>query len=166
MVNRATLVGYLGKDPEIRRFDNGTSVGKFSLATSESTKDPNTGEWVSQTEWHDIVVWRGNAEYAEKFLKKGALVFIEGKITHRKYTDKNGIDRYVTEVVGYTLRGLDKKESTNYFPSQEPASLVNRPQHVPVTTTTDSSNSVDFEVVPQHEMADAPSMEGGNDLPF
>jgi single-strand DNA-binding protein len=170
MVNRATLIGYLGKDPEIRRFENGTSVGKFSLATSDNVKDPTTGEWVSQTEWHEIVAWRGNAEYAEKFLKKGSLVFIEGKITHRKYADKNGVDRYITEVVAYTLRGLEKRESSsNYFPSQEPASLANRTQQVPVTTTAPPSElpkPVDFDTTPTHEMADAPSADMSGDLPF
>ena len=165
MVNRATLVGYLGRDPEIRRLENGTAVGKFSVATSESAKDPNSGEWISQTEWHEIVVWRGNAEYAEKTLKKGSLVYIEGKITHRKYTDKTGIERYTTEVVAFVLRGLDRKDSSTYFPTQEPISMANRPQ-TPVSATTEVPKTVDFEVVPSHEMADAPSMDGGNDLPF
>ena len=98
MVNRVTLIGYLGKDPEIRRLENSTAVGKFSLATSESYKDAN-GEWQSQSEWHDIVVWRALAEQAERLFKKGSLVYVEGKITHRKYTDKNGIERYSTEIV-------------------------------------------------------------------
>ena len=168
MVNRVTLVGYLGRDPEIRRLETGTSVGKFSVATSESAKDPTSGEWVTQTEWHEIVVWRGNAEYAEKTLKKGSLVYIEGKITHRKYTDKNGVERYSTEIVAFVLRGLDRKDNSNYFPTQEPLTMANRPQSVPVSATTSAelSKSVDFVVVPQHEMADEPSMEGGNDLPF
>ena len=169
MVNRATLIGHLGRDPEIRRLENGTSVGKFSLATSENSKDAN-GEWQSQTEWHEIVVWRGNAEFAEKNLKKGSLAFIEGKITHRKYTDKNGIERTITEIVAYTLRLLEKRESSNYFPNQEPVSLVNRPQQASATTastaTSEQTRNVEFEVVPEHEMTDAPSMEGGNDLPF
>ena len=169
MVNKVTLIGYLGKDPEMRRFENGTCVAKFSLATSESTKDAN-GELQTQTEWHDIVVWRALAEQAERLFKKGSLVYVEGKITHRKYTDKNGIERYATDIVGYSTRLLEKRESSNYFPSQEPASLANRPQQVyeansaPVTAPI--AKPVDFEIVPAHEMADAPNQEGGNDLPF
>ena len=169
MVNRVTLIGYLGKDPEIRRLENSTAVGKFSLATSESYKDAN-GEWQSQSEWHDIVVWRALAEQAERLFKKGSLVYVEGKITHRKYTDKNGIERYSTEIVAYSTRLLEKKESSNYFPSQEPASLASRPQQVYETNgapvTAPIAKPVDFEIVPAHEMADAPNQEGGNDLPF
>ena len=99
-------------------------------------------------------------------MKKGSLVYIDGKLTHRKFTDKNGIERTATEIVAYTCRLLEKRESSNYFPSQEPPSLVNRPQNIPVTTSSEVQQPVDFEVIPQHEMADAPSMEGGNDLPF
>ncbi|MDZ7876250.1 MAG: single-stranded DNA-binding protein [Saprospiraceae bacterium] len=122
MLNRVTLVGHLGKDPEVRRLENGTPVGKFSIATSESYKDANN-EWQSQTEWHDIVVWRVQAEQAEKTLKKGSLVYLEGKLTHRKWTDKNGIDRYTTEIVAAMVRNLERTKSDGvggYFPSQEP----------------------------------------------
>lgn len=110
MVNKATLIGNLGKDPEIRRLENGTAVASFSVATTESYKD-TSGEWKNLTEWHNIVVWRGGAEYCEKYLKKGSMVYIEGKITTRKYTDTNGIERYTTEIVANTCRLLEKKES-------------------------------------------------------
>jgi single-strand DNA-binding protein len=122
MLNRVTLVGHLGKDAEVRRLENGTAVGKFSIATTESYKDANN-EWQNLTEWHDIVVWRSQAEQAEKNLKKGSLVYLEGKLTHRKYTDKNGIDRYATEVVAAIVKNLEKSKSDGvgtYFPSQEP----------------------------------------------
>lgn len=111
MINRATLIGNLGKAPEVRRLENGAMVAKFSVATTESYKD-DKGEWQNQTEWHDIVVWKGGAEYAEKYLKKGSMVYIEGKITHRKYTDKDGIERYPTEIIANTCRLLEKKESS------------------------------------------------------
>ena len=107
MINKVTLIGNLGRDPEIRRFDNGGVVAKFSLATNENYKDKN-GEWQKQTEWHDIVCWSGLAERAERDLKKGSLAFIEGKLTHRKYTNQNNVDRYITEVVANTLRSLEK----------------------------------------------------------
>ena len=81
MINKVTLIGHLGQDPEIGRLENGTPVGRFSLATSESYKDAND-EWQSLTEWHNIVVWRQQAESAERNLKKGMLVYVEGKISY------------------------------------------------------------------------------------
>jgi single-strand DNA-binding protein len=79
-VNKVILIGNLGKDPEVRHLENGAAVANFSIATSENYKDRKTGEKVSQTEWHNIVAWRGLAEIAEKYLKKGAKVYIEGNL--------------------------------------------------------------------------------------
>jgi single-strand DNA-binding protein len=120
MLNRVTLIGNLGKDPEIRHLEGGATVGKFPIATNESYKD-KSGEWQTITEWHDIVVWRQLAERAERDLKKGMLVYIEGKLRKRKYQDKDGIDRYVVEVVANTVRLLEKRESRDEgsFPSSE-----------------------------------------------
>lgn len=112
MVNKVTLIGNLGRDPEIRTLENGTKVGTFSLATNENYKDKND-TWQTQTEWHNIVVWRGLAEKAERELKKGSLAYIEGKITHRKYQDREGVERSVSEVVASNLNSLDKREKTN-----------------------------------------------------
>ena len=121
MINKVTLIGNLGRDPEVRRLENGAVVAKFPVATNESYKDKN-GEWQTQTEWHDVVVWRQLAERVERDLKKGKLVYVEGKLTHRKYTDQNNIERYVTEIVGYVVRPLEKNpdRSTN-FPSEQDA---------------------------------------------
>lgn len=129
MLNRVTLIGNLGRDPEVRRLESGTAVAKFSVATNESYKDKND-EWQTQTEWHDVVVWRNLAERAERDLKKGKLVYVEGKLTHRKWQDKEGNDRYTTEIVANTFRLLEKRENTgnNYggsFPSSENAPKVN-----------------------------------------
>jgi len=110
MINKVILVGNLGKDPEVRYLEGGTAVARFPVATNESYKD-KAGEWQTKTEWHDIVLWRQLAERAEKSLKKGSLVFIEGKLTHRKWQDSQGQDRYTTEVVANVLRLLDKKDS-------------------------------------------------------
>lgn len=90
MINKVTLIGNLGGDPEIRHLDNGTAVGRFSLATNENYRDKD-GNWQKLTEWHNIVVWRELAERAEKMLKKGMQVYVEGKISYRKYTDKDGV---------------------------------------------------------------------------
>ena len=111
MINKVTLIGNLGRDPEIRHLESGSMVGKFSIATNESYKD-KAGEWQTLTEWHEIVVWRGLAERAERDLKKGGLCFVEGKITHRKYTDKDGNERYITEIVANNIKSLEKRESS------------------------------------------------------
>lgn len=107
MINKVTLVGNLGRDPEVRRFEGGSAVAKFSVATNENYKDQQ-GQWQTQTEWHEVVCWGGLAERAERELRKGKLVYIEGKITHRKYTDKNNIERTATEIVANLLRLLDR----------------------------------------------------------
>ncbi len=97
-VNKVILLGHLGKDPEIRTTENGVKVATFSLATSESYKNKE-GQKIDQTEWHNIVIWRGLAEIAEKFLKKGSQVYLEGKIRTRNWDDKEGIKRYTTEII-------------------------------------------------------------------
>ena len=109
-VNKVILVGNLGKDPEVRYLDSGVAVANFSLATTESYKNKE-GERVNQTEWHNIVLWRGLAEVAEKYLKKGASIYIEGKIKTRKWEDKEGITRYSTEILGDNMTMLGGKPS-------------------------------------------------------
>ncbi len=110
-INKVILVGNLGKDPEVRYLDNGVAVANFSLATTENYKNKQ-GERVSQTEWHNIVLWRGLAEVAEKYLKKGASVYIEGKIKTRKWEDKDGNNRYSTEILGDNMTMLGGKPNT------------------------------------------------------
>ncbi|OFY86886.1 MAG: single-stranded DNA-binding protein [Bacteroidetes bacterium RIFCSPLOWO2_12_FULL_35_15] len=108
-VNKVILVGNLGKDPEVRHLEGGAVVANFPLATTESYKD-KTGQRNEQTEWHNIVVWRGLAEIAEKYLKKGMTIYIEGKLRTRSWDDKEGHKRYTTEIVGDTFTILSKKE--------------------------------------------------------
>jgi single-strand DNA-binding protein len=110
-VNKVILIGHLGKDPEVRHLENGTAVANFTLATSESYKDKG-GNRVDQTEWHNVVVWRGLAEVAEKFLKKGSKVYLEGKIRTRSWEDQTGNKRYTTEIVADTFNMLDKREDS------------------------------------------------------
>ena len=109
-VNKVILVGNLGKDPEVRYLDSGVAVANFSLATTENYKNKE-GERVSQTEWHNIVFWRGLAEVAEKYLKKGDSVYVEGKIRTRKWEDKEGNTRYSTEILADNMTMLGKKNS-------------------------------------------------------
>ena len=112
-VNKVILVGNLGKDPEIRHLDNGVAVANFSLATTESYTNKQ-GERVNQTEWHNVVLWRGLADIAEKYLKKGNSVYIEGKIVTRKWEDKDSNTRYSTDIVADKMTMLgSKQESTS-----------------------------------------------------
>lgn len=111
MINKVTLIGNIGKDPEIKELDSGSKVAKFSVATNENYKD-KSGEWQNVTEWHNIVAWNNLAERAERDLKKGGSVYIEGKIKTRKWQDKDGNDRYSTDIVANQLRSLERKEKT------------------------------------------------------
>lgn len=113
-INKVILVGNLGKDPELRTLESGRKVANFSLATTETYKDKN-GERVDQTEWHNIVFWGPIAEVIEKYLKKGSQVYIEGKIRTRSYDDKEGVKKYITEILGdkMTMLGGAPKSGDN-----------------------------------------------------
>ena len=102
------LIGNLGKDPDMQFLEGNIAVAKFSLATTETYKD-RSGKLISQTEWHTIVLWRGLAELAQKYLHKGSLVYIEGRLKTRSWEDKEGNKKFATEVVGDNLIMLDKK---------------------------------------------------------
>jgi single-strand DNA-binding protein len=114
-LNKATLIGHLGKDPQVRTFQNGGRAANFSIATSESWKDKDTGEKKERTEWHSIsILSDGLVTVAEKYLKKGSKVYVEGKLETRKWTDRDGVERYSTEVVLRPYSGelilLDRKD--------------------------------------------------------
>lgn len=104
-VNKVILVGNLGRDPEIRSTQDGTKIANLSLATSESWKDKNTGERREKSEWHRVVIFGPLAEIAEKYLRKGSKVYVEGQIQTRKWTDQSGQDKYTTEIVLQRYRG-------------------------------------------------------------
>jgi single-strand DNA-binding protein len=119
-VNRVMLIGNLGKDPDVQFLEGNIGVAKFSLATTETFKD-RTGKLISQTEWHTVVLWRGLAELAQKYLHKGSLVYIEGRLRTRSWEDREGNKKFATEVVGDNLIMLDKKMDGNQsaIPPQE-----------------------------------------------
>jgi single-strand DNA-binding protein len=102
------LIGNLGKDPDVQFLDGNIAVAKFPLATTETFKD-RAGKLISQTEWHTVVLWRGLAELAQKYLHKGSLVYIEGRLRTRSWEDKEGNRKFATEVVGDNLIMLDKR---------------------------------------------------------
>ena len=111
-INKVILTGNLGKDPDIQTFDSGVKKASFPIATSEEYKDKE-GNKVQQTEWHNIVLWRGMAEVAEKYLNKGNQVYIEGKIKTRSWEDKDGNKRYITEIVGDNMTMLGGRRQQN-----------------------------------------------------
>ena len=114
------LIGNLGKDPDVQILDGNISVAKFPIATTEMHKDKN-GQLVSQTEWHMIVLWRGLAELAQKYLHKGSLIFVEGRLKSRSWEDKEGIKRFSTEVICENLIMLDKRpDNDGCAPSDAP----------------------------------------------
>nr|WP_320118313.1 single-stranded DNA-binding protein [uncultured Marinifilum sp.] len=121
-VNKVILVGNVGKDPEVKYFDNDVSVCNFPLATSETyTKN---GEKVTQTEWHNIVLWRGLAKVAENYVKKGMQLYIEGSLRTRSWDDQDGNKKYITEVMANNMQMLGRKgdnEGTTTQVSSEPA---------------------------------------------
>ena len=113
-VNRVMLIGNLGKDPDLQHLEGNIAVAKFPLATTETFKD-KSGTLVSQTEWHTVVLWRGLAELAQKYLHKGSLVFIEGRLRTRTWEDKDKNRRFSTEIVGDNLVMLDKRKENGDF---------------------------------------------------
>lgn len=129
-VNKVILVGNLGKDPEVRHLEGGVAVANFSLATSETYKDKN-GQKNEQTEWHNVVVWRGLAEVAEKYLKKGMTIYIEGKLRTRSWDDKEGTKRYTTEIVAENLVMLGKKENGSPATNEEQNSFTKTGDDLP-----------------------------------
>ncbi|OGS94465.1 MAG: single-stranded DNA-binding protein [Gallionellales bacterium RIFCSPLOWO2_12_FULL_57_18] len=109
-VNKAILIGHLGKDPEVRYMPSGEAVANVTLATSETWKDKN-GEKQEKTEWHNIVFFKRLAEIAGEYLKKGSQIYVEGRITTEKWQDKEGKDRYTTKIVASEMKMLDRKSS-------------------------------------------------------
>lgn len=144
-VNKVILVGHLGKDPELRYLEGNVSVASFPLATSETfNKD---GKKVEQTEWHNIVMWRGLADVASKYLNKGRLVYIEGKLRTRSYEDKEGVRRYTTEIVAESFNILGRRSD---FESP--------------TTNAATSNTTTNQV--QEQSVDFTENDGDDGLPF
>ncbi|TXH31196.1 MAG: single-stranded DNA-binding protein [Cyclobacteriaceae bacterium] len=143
-VNKVILVGRLGKDPEVRNLENGAVVANFTMATSETYKDRVTGEKKEITDWHNIVLWRGLAEIAQKYLHKGDMVYIEGKMRTRSW-ERDGVTRYTTEVIGDNMTMLSTQRSGNSggsnYASEGGYSGGSKPQE---NYTADSSGTDDL----------------------
>ncbi len=152
-INKVILVGNLGRDPEIRTLENGAKVASFSLATSETFKGKD-GQRQEQTEWHNVVMWRGLAEVAEKYLKKGTQIFVEGKLRTRNWEDKDGHKRYTTEIIGDNFKILSRKED-NAMPTE-----TNN------NNSTEQSPPPATEQLPNESLPDTNQKDANDDLPF
>jgi len=120
-INKVIIVGNLGQDPEVRFMPNGNAVANFTVATSESWKDKQTGEQKEKTEWHRIVIYQRLAEIAGEYLTKGSKVYLEGKLQTRKWQNKEGVDQYTTEIVCNEMQMLDSKQQGQQAPKQQQA---------------------------------------------
>jgi single-strand DNA-binding protein len=131
MVNKVILMGNVGKDPEVRHMDNNLVMARFTLATNERwLKDGNRTE---HTEWHNIVMWRGMAEVAEKYVRKGTMLYVEGRLRSRSYDDKDGIKRYVTEILADTMNLVGPGRGTEGAQQTAPQQAAS----IPSIETTD-----------------------------
>ncbi|MCD4769942.1 MAG: single-stranded DNA-binding protein [Bacteroidales bacterium] len=150
-INKVILVGNVGKDPEVHYIESNVAVARFPFATSETYRSKD-GEKITTTEWHNIVFWRGLAEIADKYVKKGSQLYIEGKIRTRSYDDREGNKRYITEIIGDNMQLLGKKSDTA---SREGNSLSSSSE----TTTSEKPNQIPDK--PVNQGTDEP-----DDLPF
>lgn len=144
-VNKVILIGNLGKDPEVRALENGAKLARFSIATSESYIDKNTNEKKEITEWHNVVVWRGLADVAENYLKKGMKVYIEGKLRTRSWQDEAGNAKSSTEIVADNLTMLGAKTETNQHAAVYPTDASHEPSQ---PLSIDMMNTEDDDVLP------------------
>ena len=128
MLNQAQIIGHLGRDPEMRYTPGGEAIANLAIATTEKWKDKHTGEQKEQTEWHRVSAFDKLAEIMGQYLKKGSLVFVQGKITTRKYTDKDGIERYATEIRADTMKMLGGKQDGQSSQRSQPAQRQPAPQ--------------------------------------
>lgn len=156
-VNKVILVGNVGKDPEVRHLEGGASVATITLATSERYKDRNSGETKELTEWHTIVAWRQLADLAERFIRKGSQIYVEGKLRSRSWDDQNNQKRYVTEILADTIQLLGRRsdqavpEGGAYDQGQAASRNVVREQKPTFTQPVANNDLTD---------------EGADDLPF
>ena len=131
-VNKVILVGHVGKDPEVRHLDSNISKAGFSLATSENYTN-KSGEKVTTTEWHNIVCWRDLASFAENYIRKGRLIYVEGKIRTRSYDAQDGAKKYITEILADSIQLLEKKSegsSADGAKAAQPTGVVNDPDNI------------------------------------
>lgn len=142
-VNRVMLIGNLGKEPDMQFLEGNIAVAKFSLATTESYKDRG-GRLITQTEWHTVVLWRGLAELAQKYLHKGSLVYVEGRLKTRSWEDKEGNKKFATEIVGDNLIMLDKRGSEAGHTEVDAPNFIDDEDNLPSPTDDNGNERLPF----------------------
>ncbi|MDD2617191.1 MAG: single-stranded DNA-binding protein [Bacteroidales bacterium] len=158
-INKIILLGNVGKDPDVRYLDNGVSVARFSLATTERGYTLANGTVVPErAEWHNVVAWRGLAELAEKYIHKGSQLYVEGKITYRTWEDKNGQTRYTTEVVAENIELLGRR--------QQNQAEDNRPAQTDSGSPDPGAANPIQESAPRVESEQNTPADDADDLPF
>lgn len=158
-INKVILIGNLGADPEVRYAPSGAAVCSITVATSESWTDKNTNERKEQTEWHRVVIYQRLAEIAGEYLRKGSKVYIEGKLKTRKWQDKDGVDRYTTEIVANELQMLDGRGD-----NQSNTGQPSRPQQQSPAQQTGGYQSANQR--PPASINNAPPVDFDDDIPF
>lgn len=151
-VNKVILLGNLGKDPEIRSFENGTSKASFTLATTDSYQNKATGETINQTEWHNVIAWRGLADIVGKYIKKGDKVYVEGKLKSRSWNDQDGNTKYITEIEADNIIMMSRNGE------QSNTSSINTPSYISQAQSSDTSTPVSSN--------SQTAVEEDDDLPF
>ncbi|MBQ7222173.1 MAG: single-stranded DNA-binding protein [Bacteroidales bacterium] len=154
-LNKVLLIGNVGKDPDVRHLEGGASVATFTLATTERFKERASGETREVTEWHNIVAWRGLADLAENYIRKGTQIYVEGRIRSRSWDDQNGQKRYTTEILADAIQLLGKKGDS---PAGAPSEPVAAPAYAPAKPAAQpAAQSADLEIL---------DGESADDLPF
>lgn len=174
-LNKVLLIGNAGRDPEVRHLESGVVTATFSLATTEKFRDRTSGEMKEQTEWHNIVCWRNLAEIAEKYVKKGTQLFIEGRIRTRSYNDKDGNTKYTTEIVADNMQLLGRKADNPAAQGQtggwqgqtsRQSTYQQQPYQQPYQQPASQATAQPVQPAQPMPAEDMPADEIGDDLPF
>ena len=142
-INKVIIIGNVGNDPEVKRIDNGNAVANFSIATSETWKDKDSGQKQEKTEWHRIVVWGRLAEIIEQYVKKGSKLYLEGKLQTRSY-EQDGVKKYTTEIKCHEMQMLDSKGDYQQGALSQPQQQAQQPQQAPPSGFHDFDDDIPF----------------------
>lgn len=167
MLNKVFLIGRLGKNPEVKYIQTDVPVARFSLATSENYKTPD-GERKELTEWHNIIAWRGLAKTAEQYLQKGMLIFVEGRIQTRRWTDQNNVERYSTDILADSFKMLERKGERDANSGQAPLSSYTAPPENFKDNSFQNTNKFPIEENNSENLQsqNLSAIEDNDDLPF
>lgn len=147
MINKVTLIGNVGSGPDVRTLTSGAKVAKVQIATTERTKDKSTNTTTERTEWHSVIMWNKLAELAEKYIKKGAQIYVEGSIHYRKFTDQNGVEKYATDITANEFKLLGRR-SDNQAQADAPTPQTQAAAQQPAPAPAPASAHDDVDDLP------------------